>query len=86
MLWRCEDAVLRPNREASGRSQADAYVGVVNGCELNNSFWVFAAASTQVEFDLTVIDTATGDSRTFINPLEDLPEPILDTSAFATCP
>jgi len=63
-----------------------ALVRIVNGCQFNEHFWVFAAASTNVEFDLTVTDTTTGESRSYSNPLDNLPEPILDTSAFATCP
>jgi hypothetical protein len=45
-----------------------------------------AATATEVEFDLTVTDTATGETREYFNPLGELPEPILDTSPFATCP
>ena len=63
-----------------------ALVRLVNGCEINDQFWVFAAATGGVEFDLTVTDTVTGESRAYLNPLDNLPEPILDTAAFATCP
>lgn len=63
-----------------------ALARVVNGCSFNDHFWVFAAASTSVEFDLTVTDTTTGESRSYFNPLDNLPEPITDTAAFATCP
>lgn len=63
----------------------EALVTVVNGCSLNDSFWVFAAGATDVEFDLTVTDTASGDTWEYSNPLGE-PAPITDTSAFATCP
>ncbi len=66
--------------------EVDALVSIVNGCGLNQHFWVHAAAATDVEFDLTVTDTSTGESRLYFNPLGQLPEPITDTEAFATCP
>lgn len=62
-------------------------VKVLNGCDSPlNSFWVFAGAATNVEYTLTVTDTQSGQSRSFFNPLGQPSEPILDTSAFATCP
>lgn len=51
-----------------------------------NSFWVFAAGLTNVEVTLTVTDTATAASRVYDNPLGQPFQPILDTSAFMTCP
>lgn len=69
-----------------GAHDANILVSVLNGCALNSNFWVFAAANTDVAFDLTVTDTTTGASQTFSNPLDPTPEAILDTSAFATCP
>jgi len=70
----------------SAPDQWEALVTVVNACSVNDNFWVFATGSSDVEFDLTVTDTATGESRSYDNPLGELPEPIVDTSAFATCP
>ncbi len=66
--------------------RADLLAKIVNGCEMNERFWVFAAATTDVEYTLTVTDTANGQTRTYENPLGGPAEPILDTSAFATCP
>lgn len=51
-----------------------------------NSFWVFAAGLTNVEVTLTVTDTASGQSRDYENPQGRPFEPVLDTSAFMTCP
>ncbi len=48
-------------------------------------FWVFTAGLTNVECELTVTDTWTGEARTWVNPLGVPFEPILDTRAFATC-
>ncbi|HZF10572.1 MAG TPA: PKD domain-containing protein [Thermoanaerobaculia bacterium] len=58
---------------------------VLNGCTLNNHFWVFAGGLTNVRVDITVTDTATGTSKTYHNPQNTAFQPIQDTSAFATC-
>jgi hypothetical protein len=65
-------------------NSADLVVQLLDACSNNDHFWVFAEAFTNVEYDLTVTDTVTGSSRVY----ETSPafEPILDTSAFATCP
>ncbi|MEM7585589.1 MAG: carboxypeptidase-like regulatory domain-containing protein [Acidobacteriota bacterium] len=48
-------------------------------------FWVFAAGLTDVEVELTVTDTVSGQTRTYNNALGSPFQPILDTDAFATC-
>ena len=76
------------NREArfafGNFNSPDLVVQLLNRCSNNDHFWVFASASTSVEFDLTVTDTFSGESRAYTNP--GAFQPILDTSAFATCP
>lgn len=59
---------------------------VLNGCGTNNRYWVFAAGLTNVRVDMTVTDTETGATRTYINPLNTAFSPVQDTNAFATCP
>ena len=60
---------------------------VIDACTSNfNSFWVFYAATTNVEFTLTVTDTQTGVVNTYSNPLGNPAAPVLDTRAFDTCP
>ncbi|HMB53431.1 MAG TPA: hypothetical protein VKU40_08945 [Thermoanaerobaculia bacterium] len=61
-------------------------IKVLDGCSINNHFWVFAAATTNVEYTITVTDTQTNSVRTYSNPLSQAAAPIQDTSAFATCP
>ena len=61
-------------------------VKVLDGCGFNGHFWVFAAATTNVEYTLTVTDTQSGSVNEFHNPLGQASPAILDTSAFATCP
>ena len=61
-------------------------VKVSDNCSTNDRFWVFASAATDVQYTLTVTDTQSGQTRTYGNELGQLAQPILDTSAFATCP
>lgn len=63
-------------------------VKVLNACDpvLGSKYWVFYAATTNVEFILTVIDTQTGAVQVYHNPPNTPAEPVQDTDAFATCP
>lgn len=51
-----------------------------------NAYWVFAAGLTNVDVTITVVDTATDDTRIYTNPLGAPFAPVLDTGAFETCP
>jgi hypothetical protein len=64
----------------------ELHVKVLDGCAENNHYWVFAAASTNVAYTLEVTDMATGETRTFSNPLGHVAEAVAETQAFATCP
>jgi len=44
-------------------------VKVLDGCNINGHFWVFSAASTDVEFEVTVEDHQTARIFSFSNPL-----------------
>jgi hypothetical protein len=59
---------------------------VLDGCPVNNRFWVFYAATTNVEFTITVTDTQEQEVSTYFNPLNRPAPPVQDTEAFATCP
>jgi hypothetical protein len=61
-------------------------IKVLNGCGVNNNYWVFAGGLTNVQVMLTVTDTQTGSVRTYTNPINTAFLPIQDTGAFATCP
>ena len=61
-------------------------VKVLDGCRSNGHYWVFAAATTNVEYTLRVTDTDNGVSKQYFNPLGQASPAITDTSAFATCP
>ena len=64
----------------------EVLVNVLDGCAFNGHFWVFAAATTDVEFTLMVTDTVSGSTKTYDNELGTASPAITDTSAFATCP
>lgn len=61
-------------------------IKVLNGCTINNRFWVFYAATTNIEFTITVVDTFTNTTKTYSNPINTPAAPVTDTQAFATCP
>jgi uncharacterized metal-binding protein len=60
-------------------------VKVLDGCALNGRYWVFSAATTDVEYTLRITDTETGDVREYWNPLGSAAAALTDTGAFATC-
>jgi len=64
-------------------------VKVVNGCALNSRYWVYYAATTNVDFTLKVTDTFIPGPFNYItyhNPLgTQLATSVADSDAFATC-
>ena len=64
----------------------EAMVKVLDGCDLNGHFWVFAATSTNVGYTLTVDDLQTGERKTYTNPIGESAAAITDTQALAVCP
>ena len=60
-------------------------IKVLDACNFNDRFWVFAAASTNVEYRLRVTDMETGVERIYTNPLGVSSPAITDTDAFP-CP
>lgn len=64
-------------------------VKIVNGCGLNGRYWVFYAATTNVDFYLTVTDTFASppfNTKVYHNPLgTQLATSVADSNAFATC-
>ena len=65
-----------------GPDNWEMLVKVLDGCDLNDQFWVFAAATTNVEYTLRVTDMETGEVREYFNPLGNAAPAITDTSAF----
>lgn len=61
-------------------------VKALNGCGLNDRYWVFSAATTNVFYRLEVLDVRAGVQKIYFN-YQGPPAPaVTDTSAFATCP
>jgi hypothetical protein len=99
VLWRIPEgttgqgqAVPVPSAPDSGLvyffspSNLELLVKVLLACGLNERYWVFYAATTNVELALVVTDTQTGATRGYFNPQGNPAPPVQDTSAFATCP
>lgn len=61
-------------------------VKVLNGCGLNQRYWVFVSATTNIQYTVTVTDTQTGATQTYANALGFASNPVQDTNAFSTCP
>jgi ELWxxDGT repeat protein len=59
-------------------------VKVLDGCPLNQNFWVYASAASDLPYRLTIKDRASGAERTF-DGQGPVTGPILDSGAFYTC-
>ncbi len=66
-------------------ANVEMVVKTLNGCGVDQHYWVFAGGLTNVEVTMTVTDTQTGEVKTYVNPQGSAFAPILDTLAFATC-
>lgn len=68
-------------------NNVEVIIKMLNGCadRLGHRFWAFAAGLTNVEVQLEVTDTLTGDIALYSNGLGQTFQPILDIDAFATC-
>ncbi len=67
-------------------ANVEVIIKVLNGCGVNNRYWVFAGGLTNTRVRLTVTDTRTGASKQYDNPQGTAFRPIQDTGAFASCP
>jgi photosystem II stability/assembly factor-like uncharacterized protein len=67
------------------QNNVEVFLKVVDGCALNDRFWIFAAGLTDVEMRITVEDTKTGASKVYENPRGTAFRPVQDTNAFGGC-
>ncbi|MEL7060846.1 MAG: hypothetical protein AAGN46_12560 [Acidobacteriota bacterium] len=67
------------------RGNWEVTVKVLDGCGVNDRYWVFLSAATNVEYTVTVTDTETGMVEVYQNPLGVDSPAFTDTDAFATC-
>ena len=68
-----------------GPGNLEMVAKVIDGCQLNQHYWVFAGGLTNVAVTLTVTDTQTGKVKTYTNAQGATFKPIQDTAAFANC-
>ncbi|MCB1007734.1 MAG: hypothetical protein KDB94_02445 [Acidobacteria bacterium] len=62
-------------------------IKVIDACSPPfNAYWVYYAATTNVEFHVTVTDTLSGLSKTYDSVAGPPAPAVTDTNAFATCP
>lgn len=61
----------------------EVLIKILNGCLINDHFWVFYAATTTVGFELTVEDLATGAVRSWSNTDGFDAVPVSDIEAFS---
>ncbi len=64
----------------------EVLIKVLDGCDYNSRYWVFFAATTNVELTVTVTDTEADVVKQYTNELGHPADAITDTEAFATCP
>ena len=64
-----------------GPNNPELLVKVLNGCGLNNRYWIFWSAGTDVALTLTVTDTVRGQAKTYTNPQGTAARPVQDTNA-----
>jgi Leucine-rich repeat (LRR) protein len=94
--WRTPDGQTGPGRAVTltgdtgyfwffNEANVEMVIKVLDACGVNQSFWVFAGGLTDVQADITVTDTQTGEAKTYRNPQGTAFRPIQDTVAFG-CP
>ena len=64
----------------------EVMVKTVNACSLDNRYWVFTAAATNVFYRLEVLDVRAGVNKVYFNYPGPPAPAVTDTAAFATCP
>ncbi len=64
---------------------SEVLIKTLDACALNNRFWVYGAAATDVGYDITVTDTVTGDFKVYSKTQGPPAAALTDSDAFATC-
>ncbi len=64
----------------------EVMVKALNGCGLNNRFWIFSSASTNVFYRMDVLDVRAGVQKIYFNYPGPPAPAVTDVNAFATCP
>ncbi len=66
-------------------SNVEMLLKVLDGCAVNDHIWVYAAAATDLRYEIQVWDTSTGVTVSYYNPPGTASPAITDSVAFATC-
>jgi hypothetical protein len=53
-------------------TNVEVILKILDGQAINGHFWVFYGALSNVEYTIRITDLATGNTRTFFNPLSNL--------------
>jgi hypothetical protein len=61
-------------------------VKTLDGCGLNNRYWVFSASATNVYYRMEVLDVKSGTQKIYFNYPGPPAPAVTDTSALAVCP
>lgn len=64
----------------------EVMVKSINGCSLNNRYWAFSAATTNVFYRLNVADVKGGANKIYFNYPGPPAPAVTDAAAFSTCP
>lgn len=99
--WRTDGPGLLTNGQAPTAGAANAGSGLfqffspdnweimvkaLNGCGLNNRYWIFSAATTNVFYRMEVLDVRAGVQKIYFNYPGPPAPAVTDVNAFATCP
>ena len=94
VTWRTADGrrgqgtVVRVGTNDSGMfwffdpNNYEVLVKILDGCAVNGNTWVFAASTTNLGYEIRVVDTATGTTRTYSNEPGRAAPAITDVAAF----
>lgn len=67
-------------------SNWEVMVKLLNGCPINNRYWMFSAATTNVFYRMDVLDQEAGVNKVYFNYPGPPAPAVTDTTAFDTCP
>jgi glucose/arabinose dehydrogenase len=67
------------------QDNVEVIVKVLDACDPFNRFWVFAGGLTNVEVEMRVYDSETGEERLYPNSFGTAFQPVQDTEAFSSC-
>jgi len=64
---------------------AELTIKALDGCDLNQRWWVFLASGSNVDYEVSVRDTLSGQQRTYVHEAGDIPPLLTDLETFTGC-